>query len=99
MTVTERVGEGGYGPLRCSWLRDYFRCIMEQYIIQLKDSKHRKRFMEVIERLDFVEIVNILKDGRKASVALDLMEALQQVKGERRGGKKLRPLKKLVDEL
>ena len=72
---------------------------MEQYIIQLKDSKHRKRFLELIERLDFVEIVNIMKDGRKAAIALDLMEALQQVKQEKSGGRKLRPLKKLVNEL
>jgi hypothetical protein len=40
-----------------------------------------------------------LKDGKKATVALELMEALGDAKAHLRGTKKLRPAKRLLDEL
>jgi hypothetical protein len=79
-----------------------FACIfaeMEQYILQLKDARKKKFFDELLSQLDFIEVVNILKDGKKATVALELMEALGDAKAHLRGTKKLRPAKRLLDEL
>ena len=72
---------------------------MEQYILQLKDSRKKKFFEELLGQLEFVEVVNIMKDGRKAAIALDLMEAMGDAKAHLRGTKKLRPAKQLLNEL
>lgn len=72
---------------------------VEQHILQLKDGRKKKFFDELLSQLDFVEVVSIMKDGKKAPVALELMEALGDAKVHLRGTKKLRPAKRLLDEL
>lgn len=72
---------------------------MEQYILHLTDARKKKFFEELLGQLDFVEVVNIMKVGRKAAIALDLMEAMADAKAHLHGTKKLRPAKRVLNEI
>jgi hypothetical protein len=72
---------------------------MARYIIDIKDPRKQKLFDQLLKELDFVEVVNIFRNEAKAGVALDLMEAMQDVKAHMAGKKKLPLAKQLLDEL
>ena len=46
-----------------------------------------------------MEVVEIFKNEKKGRVALELLEAMEDVKAFVAGKKKLRPAKELLDEL
>lgn len=72
---------------------------MARYVLDIVDPSKRKLFDQLIKELDFVEVVNIFKSGREAQVALEVMEAMEDVKAHMAGRKKLKSAKKLLDEL
>ena len=72
---------------------------MARYVLHIADPSKRKLFDQLLKELDFVEVVNIFKTGKKAQVALELMEALEDVKAHVAGRKKLKSAKLLLHEL
>jgi hypothetical protein len=72
---------------------------MARYVIDIPDPKKRKLFDQLLKELDFVEVVNIFTADKKARVALELMEAMEDVKGWMSGRKELPEAKRLLDEL
>lgn len=72
---------------------------MARYVIDIKDPRKQKLFDQLMKELDFVEVVNIFKSAGKAQAALDVMEALEDVKAHLAGKKKLPLAKDLLDEL
>lgn len=46
-----------------------------------------------------MEVVNIFKSGKKAHVALEVMESMEDVKAHMAGRKRLKSAKQLLDEL
>ena len=72
---------------------------MARYVIDIPDPRKQKLFDQLLNELEFVEVVNIFKKPGKARVALEVMEALEDVKAHLAGKKKLKPASKLLDEL
>ena len=72
---------------------------MARYVIDIKDPRKQKLFDQLLKELDFVEVVNIFKQPGKAQVALDVMEAISDVKAHLSGKKKLKLASRLLDEL
>ncbi len=79
--------------------RQRFHRAMARYVLDIVDPSKRKLFDQLIKELDFVEVVNIFKSGKKAQVALEVMEALDDVKAHIAGRKKLKSARQLLNEL
>lgn len=77
----------------------------ERYVIELTDGKHRKFFEELLAQLAFVKVEgpstrNALKLTKKEKEFMDgLREAVQEMKDDLSGKKKLPSLKEALDEL
>lgn len=72
---------------------------MARYVLDITDPAKQKLFNQLLKELDFVEVVEIFKNDEKGRVALEVMEAMGDVKAFMSGKKKLRPAKELLDEL
>lgn len=72
---------------------------MEQFVIKLKDKGKRNFFLELINQLDFVEIVNSKKNPQQAQFIRELIEAFEEVKSHQKGKVKLKTLDQLLNEL
>lgn len=69
---------------------------MARYVLDITNPAKQKLFDQLLKELDFVEI---FKNETKGRVALEVMEAMEDVKAFVAGKKKLRPAKELLDEL
>lgn len=67
-------------------------------ILDIKDNRI-PFFMELINSLDFISIVNEVKDERKSEFISDLAEAFNDVKLYEDGKKNLKSAKDLLNEL
>lgn len=67
----------------------YIWLIMEQIVLQLKNTRKRRLLLELLGELDFVQVTSVIRDGRKVAFANELMEALVEAKADERGEKKL----------
>lgn len=56
-------------------------------------------FMELLESLDYVNILKEVKDKEKGKAIQDLIEAFNDVKLHQEGKKQLKSAKDLLDEL
>ncbi len=72
---------------------------MEQFVIKLKDKGKRNFFLELINQLAFVEIVNSKKNPQQAQFIRELIEAFEEVKSHQKGKVKLKTLDQLLNEL
>ena len=67
--------------------------------MDITDPSKQKLFDLLLKELDFVEVVDIFKNDEKGRVALEIMEAMEDVKAFMSGKKKLRSAEELLDEL
>ncbi len=72
---------------------------MARYVLDITDPGKQRLFDLLLQELDFVEVVNIFKNERKSRVALEVMEAMEDVKAHMRGKRKLKSAKQLLNEL
>jgi len=70
---------------------------MARYVLDIADPSKRKLFDQLLKELDFVEVVNIFKSGKKAQVALEVMESMEDVKAHMAGRKRLKSAKQLLE--
>lgn len=77
----------------------YYLSSMARYVLDITDPGKQKLFGQLLKELDFVEVVEIFKSEKKGRVALEVLEAMEDVKAFVAGKKKLRPAKELLDEL
>ncbi len=67
-------------------------------ILDVKDDRH-SFLMELLQNLDFVQVLKEVKDEEKGQAIKDLIEAFDDVKQYEQGKKKLTSAKDLLDEL
>lgn len=67
-------------------------------ILDIQDSRV-PFFMELLESLDYVNILKEVKDKEKGKAIQDLIEAFNDVKLHQEGKKQLKSAKDLLDEL
>ena len=72
---------------------------MEQFIIRLKEKKKREFFLELINQLEFVQIVKSTQNPKKAEFIKEFFESMEQIRMHQKGKIKLKPLKQALDEL
>ena len=56
-------------------------------------------FMELVQSLDYIKVVEDIKNKRKQDFIRDMAEAIQDVKLHQAGKKKLKTAKQLLHEL
>ena len=67
--------------------------------LNIKDRTRVPFFMELINSLDYVHVVENIKEKRKNQFINDLTEAFEDVKLHEQGKTKLKPLKEVLNEL
>lgn len=67
-------------------------------ILDIKDSRS-DFFMELMQNLDFVKVVQEFKDKHKSEAVQDLYEAFSDAKLHEQGKKKLKSAKEVLNEL
>jgi hypothetical protein len=72
---------------------------MEQFIIKLKDKRKRDFFLQLINQLEFVEVVKSVSNPHKAKFMQEFIESFEEVKSHQRGKVKLKSLDQLLNEL
>ena len=72
---------------------------MEQFIIELKDKRKRKSLLKVLSSLEYVRLIEVYKDDRKARFAQDFIHSLREAKAAERGELKLQSAKDFIREL
>ncbi|MBK6775938.1 MAG: hypothetical protein IPG74_08895 [Flavobacteriales bacterium] len=72
---------------------------MARYVLDITDPSKKRLFDQLLKELDFVDVVNIFKNEKKGRVALEVMEAMEDVKAHLSGRKKLKSAKQLLNEL
>lgn len=77
----------------------YLSVAMEQYFIELKDVRKRKAFLKLLKELDYVRLIKVYKDPRKARFAREFMDSLREAKAAERGEVKLQSAKDFLREL
>jgi hypothetical protein len=73
--------------------------LMAQFVIKLKDKKKKGFFLQLIQQLDFVELVKSTRNPKKAEFIRELIESFEEVKQHQKGSKKLQTLNQLLNEL
>lgn len=72
---------------------------MEQYIIVLKDKRKRRALMKVLSSLEYIRLVEVYKDPKKARFARDFIHSLREIKASERGEVKLQSAEDFLREL
>ena len=67
-------------------------------ILDIKEN-HAPFFMELVKSLDYIHVLQEIKDKRKSQFVQDLTEAFNDVKLFEQGKKKLQSAKDLMNEL
>lgn len=68
-------------------------------ILDIKENSRIPFFMELIKSLNYISVINEIKDKRKGEFVTDLAEAFNDVKLYEQGKKKLKKAKDLLNEL
>ncbi|GEM_PF-1524856 len=73
---------------------------MQQVILNIKDESRRQFFFELLEQLDFVEIVMVRERSvEQQEFVADLKDALEEVEAHQEGTKRLQSAKDFLNEL
>lgn len=67
-------------------------------ILEIPDERS-SFFVELVNSLDYVSVLKIVKDPAKSKQVLDLVEAFNDVKLHEQGKKKLKTAKEFFNEL
>lgn len=68
-------------------------------LLEIKEENRVPFFMELLQSLDYINVLENTADVRKNQLAADLAEAFQDVKLHETGKKKLKSAKDLLNEL
>lgn len=68
-------------------------------LLEIKEESRVSFFMELLESLDYIQIMGEEKDVVESQLAADLKEAFRDVKLHEQGKKKLKSAKDLLNEL
>lgn len=68
-------------------------------LLEIKEENRVPFFMELLQSLDYINVLENTADARKSQIVSDLTEAFQDVKLHEAGKKKLKSAKDLLNEL
>lgn len=67
-------------------------------ILDVKDE-NAPFFLELVKRLDFIEVIKLINNPYKEKAVQDILMAFEDVQKYEKGKKKLKSAKKLLNEL
>ena len=67
-------------------------------LLEIKEDSRVPFFMELLESLDYIQVIEDDENDQKSQLALDLAEALRDVQLHEEGKKKLKSAKELLNE-
>ena len=67
-------------------------------ILDIKENSRIPFFMELIKSLDYIDVIEEIKDKRKSRLIADMAEAFSDAKLHEQGKKKLKSAKDLLNE-
>ncbi|MDQ3111081.1 MAG: hypothetical protein M3R17_14400 [Bacteroidota bacterium] len=68
-------------------------------ILDIKDEKNAEFFLELVQKLDFVEVLKLINNPGKEKAVQEILMAFEDVAKYEKGKKKLKSAKKLLNEL
>lgn len=67
-------------------------------LLEIKEDSRVPFFMELLESLDYIQVIEDDENDQKSQLALDLAEALRDVQLHEEGKKKLKSAKELLNK-
>jgi hypothetical protein len=67
-------------------------------VLDIKDEVHATKFMDMVEKLDYIDVLMQIKDKKTSQFISDLAESFEDVKQYEQGNKKLKSAKDLLNE-
>lgn len=67
-------------------------------LLEIKEESRVPFFMELLESLDYIQVIDDEENNHKSQLALDLAEAFRDVKLHEEGKKELKLAKDLLNE-
>ena len=79
-------------------IRIFVKTVVMKIILDVKD-KNAEFFLELVKKLDFVEVVKLINNPAKEKAVQDVLMAFEDIAKYEKGKKKLKSAKKLLNEL
>lgn len=67
-------------------------------VLDIKDGVHAIEFMDMVEKLDYIDVLMQVKDKRTSQFISDLAESFDDVKQYEKGKRQLKSVKELLNE-
>jgi hypothetical protein len=76
----------------------FVKTIAMKVILNIKDE-NAPFFLELVKKLDFVEVLKLINNPAKEKAVQDILAAFEDVSKYEKGKKKLKSAKKLLNEI
>jgi len=67
-------------------------------VLDIKDDAHAIKFMDMVEKLDYIDVLMQVKDKSTSQFISDLAESFDDVKQYENGKRQLKSVKELLNE-
>ena len=67
-------------------------------VLDIKDDNHAITFMDMVDKLDYIDVMMQVKDKEASQFISDLAESFEDVRKYEKGNKKLKSAKDLLNE-
>lgn len=68
-------------------------------ILDIKDEAHAIKFMDMVKKLDYIDVLMQIKDKKTSHFISDMIESFDNIRQYERGKKQLKSAKDLLNEL
>lgn len=67
-------------------------------VLDIKDEAHAIKFMDIVEKLDYVDVLMQIRDKKTSQFISDMVESFDNVRQYEQGKKQLKSAKDLLNE-
>jgi hypothetical protein len=67
-------------------------------VLDIKDEAHAIKFMAMVEKLDYIDVLMQIKDKKTSQFISDMVESFDNVRQYEQGKKQLKSAKDLLNE-
>jgi len=67
-------------------------------VLDIKDKAHAIKFMDMVEKLDYIDVLMQIRDKKTSQFISDMVESFDNVRQYEQGKKQLKSAKDLLNE-